>query len=157
MVIHSCFIIQTSTTMENHILEIEQIYPESIETVWKAITDKDAMKQWYFDFQEFKPEVGFEFQFTGGPVPERQYRHLCRITEVVTNKRLAYSWRYDGYKGDTLVTFDLSPEGNQTRLKLTHEGLVSFPADNPDFATESFVEGWNWIIGTSLKDYLEKQ
>ena len=33
--------------------------------VWKAITDKDDMKQWYFDLAEFKPEVGFEFQFKG--------------------------------------------------------------------------------------------
>ena len=29
--------------------------------VWKAITDKNEMKQWYFDLAEFKPEVGFEF------------------------------------------------------------------------------------------------
>ena len=34
--------------------------------VWKAITDKDEMKQWYFDLKDFKAEVGFEFQFLGG-------------------------------------------------------------------------------------------
>jgi hypothetical protein len=27
---------------------------------------------------------------------------------------------------------------------------------NPDFGRENFVVGWNWIIGTSLKEYLEK-
>ena len=31
--------------------------------VWKALTDKDKMRQWYFDLKEFKPEVGFEFSF----------------------------------------------------------------------------------------------
>ena len=34
--------------------------------VWEAITDKNAMKQWLFDLlTDFKPEVGFEFQFKG--------------------------------------------------------------------------------------------
>jgi uncharacterized protein YndB with AHSA1/START domain len=37
-----------------------------ISKVWKTITDKDDMKKWYFDIAEFKPEVGFEFQFEGG-------------------------------------------------------------------------------------------
>jgi hypothetical protein len=51
----------------------------------------------------------------------------------------------------------LSSLGPQTHLKLTHEGLETFPADNPDFAKGNFVEGWNWIIGTSLKEFLEKK
>ena len=41
--------------------------------VWKAITDKDEMKKWYFDLKEFKPEVGFEFSFMGGPSEDKQY------------------------------------------------------------------------------------
>ncbi|MEI9946055.1 MAG: SRPBCC domain-containing protein [Chitinophagaceae bacterium] len=44
---------------------IERTYNSRIEKVWKAITDKDQMKQWYFDLSEFKPLVGFEFQFSG--------------------------------------------------------------------------------------------
>jgi hypothetical protein len=47
-------------------------------------------------------------------------------------------------------------KGKQTRLKLTHEGLETFPQDNPDFAKESFTAGWTEIIGTLLKQYLEK-
>jgi uncharacterized protein YndB with AHSA1/START domain len=142
--------------MENEAFVIERTYQAPIETVWNAITNKDEMKHWYFNFQEFKPEVGFEFQFQGGPSEDRQYLHLCEITEVIAGKKLAYSWRYEGYEGNTLVTFELYPEGNQTRLKLTHDGLETFPSDNPDLAKESFAEGWTWIIGTSLKQYLEE-
>jgi uncharacterized protein YndB with AHSA1/START domain len=123
--------------------------------VWKAITDKDDMKQWYFDFAEFKPEVGFEFQFYGGS-DEKKYLHLCKITEVITNKRLTYSWRYDGYPGNSFVTFELFDEAGKTRLKLTHKGIESFGTDNPDLAKENFVEGWNQIIGKGLKEYIEK-
>jgi uncharacterized protein YndB with AHSA1/START domain len=142
--------------MENEAYVIEQTYPAPISKVWKTITDKDEMKLWYFDLPEFKPEIGIEFRFMGGPAEDRQYQHICQVMEVIPDQKIAYSWRYDGYEGNTLVTFELFDEGGQTRLKLTHEGLETFPADNPDFAKENFAEGWTWIIGTSLKEHLQK-
>ena len=135
---------------------IERTYAAPVEKIWKAITDKNEMKQWYFDLAEFKAEVGFEFHFTGGPSPERQYVHRCKITEVVPGKKLTYSWRYDGYKGNSFVTFELFGEGKNTRVKLTHAGLETFPNENPDFAKHNFVAGWTDIIGRSLKEYVEK-
>ena len=56
-------------------LVVERVFNAPIEKVWKAITKKEEMKQWYFDLAEFKAEVGFEFRFYGGP-PEKQYLHL---------------------------------------------------------------------------------
>ena len=142
--------------MPNKAFVIERTYPATIDRIWKAISDKDEMKLWYFDLPEFKPEVGLEFQFWGGPAEDRQYHHLCKIIEAVPDKKLAYSWKYEGYPGNTLVTFELFEEGTQTRLKLTHAGLESFPASNTDFASENFAEGWTAIIGKSLKEYLNQ-
>jgi uncharacterized protein YndB with AHSA1/START domain len=141
--------------MKNEPFIIERSFNAPVEKVWKAITNKDDMKQWYFDLAAFTPEVGFEFRFYGGK-EDRQYLHICEITEVIPNKKLTYSWRYDGYDGISYVTFELFAEGNTTRLKLTHAGLETFPANNPDFAKENFAAGWTAIIGTSLKDYFEK-
>jgi len=125
--------------------------------VWKAITDKNEMKQWYFDLAEFKPEVGFEFQFHGGD-EKKQWLHLCKVTEAITGKKLTYSWKYDGYGGISYVTFELFPEGSKTRLKLTHSGLESFPVDEvTEFNRENFEAGWESIICTSLKDFFEKR
>ncbi|MBC7861539.1 MAG: SRPBCC domain-containing protein [Bacteroidia bacterium] len=134
---------------------IERTYNAPAALVWKAITNKEDMKHWYFDLKEFRPEPGFEFQFEGGP-PEKSYLHLCKITEVVPEKKITYSWRYDGYEGISFVTFELFAEGNKTTVKLTHAGLETFPASNPDLAKENFATGWNHIIGISLKEYLEK-
>jgi hypothetical protein len=50
----------------------------------------------------------------------------------------------------------LFAEGDKTRLKLTHEGLETFPANNPDFAKQSFSDGWTMLIGTLLKDFVEQ-
>jgi uncharacterized protein YndB with AHSA1/START domain len=136
---------------------IERVFNAPVEKIWNAITDKEEMKQWYFDLKEFKAESGFEFRFFGGPSPEKQYLHLCKITEVIPRKKLTYSWRYDGYEGNSFVAFELFEEGNKTKVKLTHAGLETFPKENPDFAQENFVAGWRDIIGRSLREYVEKK
>src|SRR2546426_10589254 len=132
---------------------VERTLNAPVARVWKALTDVDQMRVWYFDLKEFRPEVGFEFQF----VVEHEgnvYDHRCRVTQVIPNKKLAYTWRYAGQPGDSLVTFELFPEGDQTRLKLTHEGLGSFPA-LPAYARKNFMEGWTQIIGKSLVEFVE--
>src|SRR4029079_1721585 len=91
---------------------IEKTLNAPVSKVWKAITDKDEMKQWYFDLAEFKPEVGFEFRFNGQGKKGENYLHVCKITEVVPEKKLTHSWRYDGYEGNSYVTFELASEGN---------------------------------------------
>jgi uncharacterized protein YndB with AHSA1/START domain len=133
---------------------IERLLDAPASKVWRALTDKNEMKQWYFDLKDFRPEVGFTFEFYGG-TKEHQYLHLCKVTAAEREKKLTYSWKYDGYEGESFVTFELYAEGDRTRLKLTHEGLDTFP-DNPDFAQKNFEMGWTDIIGRSLPEYLAK-
>ena len=52
--------------MEKKILK-ELIYKASPEKLWKAITEREEMKLWYFELDEFKPEVGYEFRFWEEP------------------------------------------------------------------------------------------
>jgi uncharacterized protein YndB with AHSA1/START domain len=141
--------------MKQESFVIERILDATIKKVWEALTDTNEMKQWYFDIASFKPEVGFEFEFTAGS-PEKNYLHKCKVTEVVAGKKLSYSWRYDGHPGNSIVTFELFEEGKKTRLKLTHEGLETFPNHLADFTKESFAKGWTHIVGISLKDFVEK-
>jgi uncharacterized protein YndB with AHSA1/START domain len=134
-------------------LVIERTFNAPIAKVWKAITNKDEIKKWSFDIKEFKPEVGFEFQFCGEKNGEKFF-HLCKVTEAIRGKKLAYSWRYKGLEGNSLVTFELFAEGKKTRLKLTHKGLETFPK-TPNYERANFVKGWTEIIGKYLKEYVE--
>lgn len=140
--------------MEHEPLVVERTYEATVETVWDAITNNAKMKKWYFDIPEFKPEVGFEFEFTAGS-EKKMYKHLCKVTEVDSPEKLSYSWKYDGYPGSSVVTFELMPAGHETVVRLTHTGLESFPQDSPDFALASFTEGWNYILGKGLKEFVE--
>jgi uncharacterized protein YndB with AHSA1/START domain len=143
------------TTKDNfaEAVVIERTFNAAVARVWTALTDVEQMRQWYFDLKEFKPEVGFEFAF----VVEHEgvtYDHRCKITEVIPQRKIAYTWRYEGHEGDSLVTFELFAEGDKTRLKLTHKGLDTFPK-LPAYAREKFMQGWTEIIDSALKRFVE--
>jgi len=134
---------------------VERTLNAPVARVWKALTDVEQMREWYFDLKEVKPEVGFEFEF----VVEHEgnnYHHLCRVVEVIPGKKIAYTWCYKGEPGDSLVSIELSPEGEKTRLKLTHTGIETFPKTLA-YARKNFVQGWTQIIGTELKQFIERK
>ena len=131
---------------------IERTFDAPAEMVWKAIAEREQMKQWYFDMEGFAPVVGTEFGFSVEHEGHR-YVHLCKVTTVEPPRKLAYTWRYDGAEGDSLVTFDLIPEGDSTRLRLTHGGLHTFPK-TPTYLRGNFVGGWTALIGTELRKFL---
>jgi uncharacterized protein YndB with AHSA1/START domain len=145
-------------TAKNHLAEavvVERTFNAPVARVWQAITDVDQMRQWYFDLKEFKLEPGFEFEFTVEHEGMR-YHHLCKVTEVIPQKKLAYSWRYKEEPGDSLVTFELFADGDKTRLKLTHEGIETFPKTSA-YARKNFEAGWTEIIGSELKKFVERK
>ena len=143
--------------MSNQPIVVERTLNAPVQKVWEALTDNNKMKQWYFELPAFKPEVGFQFKFTGG-TEQHQYLHLCRITEVIPQRKLAYTWMYENVPVETIVSFELFPEAaDKTKIRLTHSGVENFPKDNPDFAKQNFIQGWNDIVNTSLRAFVEEK
>lgn len=132
----------------------EIIINAPVKKVWSAITSKEEMAKWSFHMPEFKAEAGFEFTFAVEN-KGKNFVHMCKVTEAEPNKKLVYSWRYDGAPGDSLVTWELFPDGAKTKLKLTHTGLETFPQDTQDYKKENFDAGWTWIFN-SVKENAEK-
>ncbi len=127
-------------------------YNVPIEKVWRALTDTEKMKEWYFpQLQKFEPTVGFKFQFDDDSA---EYRKEWIVTKVEDGKTLAHSWAYKGYPGNSEVIFDLFSEDDKTRLRVTQTDLESFPND-PHFARERFEWGWDNLLGQNLKQLLE--
>ena len=134
---------------------IEKVFHATPAAVWDAITNKEKMKEWYFDLKDFKAEVGFEFQFLAGD-EEHKYLHLCKVTEVNPGKKLSYTWKYDHDPGVSTVTFEIFPDGKNTKLRLTHAGLENFSKEHPELHKKNFMQGWDEIINTNLKKFVER-
>jgi uncharacterized protein YndB with AHSA1/START domain len=136
---------------------VEQTFNAPADVVWKAITSKDQMCEWFFETMvEFRPEPGFETQFNVR-CEDRDYLHLWKVTDVVPERRIAYEWRYGGYPGNSSVTWELSETPGGTSLRLTHEGHETFPQDDPVFSRESCQGAWDYFLRESLKAFLERQ
>jgi uncharacterized protein YndB with AHSA1/START domain len=134
---------------------VEQMMDATAEAVWDAITQVDQMRRWYFDnIPSFKPEVGFETRFVIHN-EDRKFPHVWTVTDVVPMKLISYDWRYEGYAGDSFVTFELSSHENLTKVRLTHQVRESFTADIPEFTRESGVAGWKYFINDRLRAFLK--
>ena len=142
--------------MDNHTIVIERLFNSSKDKIWKALTDPAEIKDWFYDFGDFKAEVGFKFQFSGGHKDDVHYLHLCEVTEVIPGTMLSYSWRYEGYPGISIVKFELTDESGKTLLILKHSGIDTFPKDNPHFSLLNFKDGWSQLINKLSKSHPEQ-
>jgi uncharacterized protein YndB with AHSA1/START domain len=132
---------------------IERTFNSPVSRVWKALTDKDEIRQWSFTIAEFEPRVGFDFTFYGEHETTR-FVHFCRITEIIPERKMTYSWRYEGVIGISFVSFELFPEGDKTRLRLTHTGLENFAHAGPHYVRTNFMTGWTSIFDQGLAPLL---
>ncbi|MDF1697674.1 MAG: SRPBCC domain-containing protein [Saprospiraceae bacterium] len=134
---------------------IENRINASLETVWMAITEVMHMRNWFFkEIHEFRAEVGFETKFTVHS-DDRAFPHVWTIIDVIPRNKISYNWKYEGYKGDSNVHFELVQVKTTTKIKLTTEILDDFQTDVPEFKRESCEGGWKYFLCDRLPDYLE--
>lgn len=134
----------------------EQVFNVPEKQLWSAITRKDEMSQWFFNnIPEFEPKVGFETSFLVSS-EERDFTHLWKVTEVIPDKKIAYTWQYKEYLGQSKSSFEISENINQSTLKITCTGLETFPGTIPEFSRESCQQGWRYFMNR-LKGYIENK
>ena len=127
----------------------------SIKSVWNAITQHNQMKQWFFEqIENFEPVVGFETSFLVKS-GERIFPHLWKIIEVIEESKIVYSWKYEGYAGDSFVTFYLVENNSGTNITITTEIIKDFTDSIPEFQPESCIAGWKYFL-ERLNAYLNE-
>jgi len=135
------------------IIEID--FKTTVEKVWKALTELEQMKQWYFEqLVDFKAEAGFKTQFSLQH-EGRTFTHKWKILEVIPLEKISYNWSYQEYPGSSTVTFSLNETTMGTHLHFKAIILEDFPQDIHAFKRESGLAGWNYLIGESLQKFLE--
>ncbi|THD62410.1 SRPBCC family protein [Phenylobacterium sp.] len=92
-------------------------YRQPVEKVWAALTDPDRLADW-FAVAEVDLRVGgtLKLNWNGGA-------HEAEMTITVCEPPRALAWRWTIGERETLVRFDLSPDGDGCALTLTHSGL----------------------------------
>ncbi|HEY4336117.1 MAG TPA: SRPBCC domain-containing protein [Puia sp.] len=134
---------------------IERVFDAPVSRVWKALTVRDNIGEWFMDLDGFEPEEGYEFTLVAEH-KDKRYVHLCRVIEVIEQQKLSYSFRFQNTDGITYVTWELFPEGRKTRLRLTHEGLEKIAHAGPDYGRQNFVQGWTSFFDQRLVQFLQR-
>lgn len=110
-------------------VRLQRVLPGPIERVWDYLTDSDLRRQW-LAAGDMTPQAGSEFELVWrndeltdppGDKPDGfgdEHRMQSRITEYDPPHRLAFSW-----DGDSDVTIELAPRGDDVQLTLVHRHL----------------------------------
>jgi uncharacterized protein YndB with AHSA1/START domain len=101
-------------------IRFEALYPFSPEDVWVVLTDPVALGEWLMP-NNFLAVIGHRFQFRTKPAPGFSGIVECEVLELDAPRRLAFSWAGGGI--DTVVTFDLAPQGASTRMVMEQTGF----------------------------------
>ncbi|MEO6682190.1 MAG: SRPBCC family protein [Ginsengibacter sp.] len=126
---------------------------EPASKIWEALTQKNKMKEWYFDIPDFEFKEGAVFNFYE-PGDAKQFHHRCEIKEIVPGKKFSHTWTHPELsKGESIVTWILEEEGGQTNVTLQHEGTENFADAGAEFAPENYQLGWDGFMAV-LKNYM---
>ena len=145
-------------------IRLERLFDAPAETVWRYLTEAELRRQWFMGGTDARPGSEFELLVDHDnlsddevPYPESYAASKgVRFSEKVIRfdpPRLLET-TFQGGKNGT-VTYELHPEGERTRLVLTHSGIAS-PVGAQDFGS-----GWNShltvlqerLAGRSVKNF----
>jgi uncharacterized protein YndB with AHSA1/START domain len=127
-------------------IRLERTLDAPVETVWRYLTEAELRRKWFMGGTDARPDSEFELlndhdelSDDDVPYPESYAEFKGRTwSEKVLRfepPRLLETTFQGGENG--IVTFELAPEGDCTRLVVTHRGIVS-PVGAQDFGS-----GWN--------------
>ena len=103
-------------------VRLERLLPDPPEIVWLALTEREQLKGWFpcdvfLAGEGWQPGAKIRFEFPGLVLDGV-------VLEADKPERLAFTW------GEETLRFELSPEGDGTRLVLTDELPGSIAARN---------------------------
>lgn len=111
--------------MKPGVCRVDRVYPHPREAVWRALTTPELLERWLMP-NDFEPRVGHRFTFRTDPGPGFDGIVHCEVLEIVEPDHLVLSWR--GGPLDTRVRFELTDEGDGTRLTMEHTGFRGLKA-----------------------------
>jgi uncharacterized protein YndB with AHSA1/START domain len=145
-------------------IRLERLLDASPETVWRYLTEAQLREQWFMGGTDARPGSEFELLVDHDklseddvPYPES---HECFKGAVWSEKVMRFEpprlleTTFQGGKNGT-VTYELFPDGERTRLVLTHSGIVS-PSGFQDFGggwTSHLAVLQEKLAGRSVKNF----
>ena len=128
-------------------LTLHRVIDAPVEAVYAAWTEPELLRRWLAPGDVTVVRAVAEVAVGGTFLVEMQgtdgQRWLTRglYREVVPQRRLVHTWRWEGSEVETLVTVEFEPESaGGTRLTLTHSRFAR------DEARDEHEQGWSGCL-----------
>jgi uncharacterized protein YndB with AHSA1/START domain len=132
-------------------INIERVFPNSIEQVWEALTTSEALAVWLMP-NNFELKKGHKFQFNAPKQLGFDGIIHCEVIDFQIPSKLQYTWQGGPLKKPTMITFELSSLEEGTKMKFTQSGFEGFIGGY--IVRFILGHGWKNDIFEKLKSYL---
>ena len=139
--------------MEYGTIEREIHVDASPEIVFEVVSRPEHLKEWWPDEADIEPEVGATGHIVFRNTDRDDTVEPITVVEVTPPTRFAFRWVYA--EGDVvgpgtslLVTFDLEPSGEGTRVRMTETGFRErgWEAAVLEAQYNDHVSGWDYFV-----------
>ena len=137
-----------ASVKEKPSLTIVRTLKAAPERVWRALTQADELKQWFYPTAEFKVlrteadlKVGGRFNIVVKS-PDGETHDVSGVyREIVPNRKLVHTWAWKSTpERESVVTIELRAAGGGTELTLRHEQFAD------EQARDRHQHGWNGCL-----------
>jgi len=137
-------------------IEREVLIEAPLEVVWAVVTESDHVAGWFGDSAEIDLRPGGEAVLTW----EKHGSALARVEKVEPPHTFSFRWARPmgaepNESNSTLVEFNLSAEGEHTRLRVVESGFPSLEGSEEEKAAyaDGNRKGWKAELG-DLEEYV---
>jgi uncharacterized protein YndB with AHSA1/START domain len=104
-------------------LVYEEVLAHPVDVVWSALTEAASISDWLMATTDFEPRVGSRFRMKTQRLSASGWVD-AEVLELEPPRRMVWAWSIEDGNPPTTVTFELRSEGEDTHLRLTHEGEI---------------------------------
>lgn len=145
---------------------VEFVYATFIRTtpekLWEALTNGDFSEKYWFGFRiEFELKAGGKMRILPPKGMEQLGDHAGEVLVCEPNRKLVYTWNPKDKpevakkrKSLSRVTYEITPMGQMTKLRLIHENLLADDIEKDPTTFRGINNGWPAVL-SSLKSLLE--
>jgi uncharacterized protein YndB with AHSA1/START domain len=140
------------------VLTFERRLPYPIEAVWSAIADPGERAQWFGETTIDGREGGMiDMVATGPPLPPEKKRMTGRILVWDPPHVLEHEWR-QAIVEDSVVRYELQPDGDGTLLRFSHRGLGASNATGFRAGSQAYLDRLGaYLAGDELPDWATRR
>jgi uncharacterized protein YndB with AHSA1/START domain len=139
---------------DHAVLTFERRLPYPVDAVWSAITDPEERAQWFGETVIDGREGGvIDMVATGPPLPTEKKRMTGRILVWDPPRVLEHEWN-QAIVEDSVVRYELHPDGEGTLLRFSHRGLGARNATGFRAGTHAYLDRLEaYLAGAAVPDW----